>query len=194
MVRDALETFAPRDDRPLIIEFVNHVHDAGFPTRISFAFWDFEAYDDDERPALVVKTVRNTPTEQQLTRLVTDETPVKVLLIDGPHPKTEHVDAIKPLLAATGTAVFVRGHGWRLLPGSARARELPDVRLRLAPRWNQDPDGTWLKACSACGELKGTDSFYRSPYPTSTDPFRHVCKACYPRKRPKTAPEAAVGA
>lgn len=189
MVRDALETFAPRDDRPLIIEFINHVHDSGHATRIGFGFWDFEAFADTDEPAMVVKTVRNTPTEQQLTRLVTDETPIKVLLIDGPHPKTEHVDAIKPLLAATGTAAYVRGYGWRLLPGSARPRELPDVRLRLAPRWSQDPDGTWRKACNRCGELKTTADFYRSPYPTSTDPFRHTCKACYRQKGPQNGPK-----
>jgi len=179
MLRDDLEAFAPRIDRPLIIEFVNFLHERGYSARLTYGFWDFEVFRDADEPVLAIKTVRNAPTESQITKLVTDETPAKVLLVDGPNPRAHQVLEQAPFLAATGTGVFVRAHGWVILPGTPNLEHAANVRLRLAPRWQEQPDGSFLKACSVCGEMLPPDAYYRAAYPTLKDPYRHQCKACY---------------
>lgn len=183
MLRDVLEAFAPHVGRPLIIEFVNYLHESGYSTELSFGFWDFLVYHDADEPVLAVKTVRNAPTEAQITKLVTDSTPSKVLLIDGPNPRVHQVKEQGAFLAATGTGAFVRGYGWVILPGSANLEVVGDVRLRLSPRWLEQEDGSFLKACTKCGELLTVDDFYRNPYPTMTDPYRNVCKSCFAAER-----------
>ena len=179
MLRDDLEAFAPRTDRPLIIEFVNFLHDRGYSVLLSYGFWDFLVYRDADEPILAIKTVRNAPTDAQITKLVTDEHPAKVLLVDGPNPRVVQVKEQGPFLASTGTGVFARAYGWVILPGTPDLKQATDVRLRLAPRWTQDSGGTWVKACSVCGEFLPQEAYYRAAYPTLKDPYRHQCKACY---------------
>jgi hypothetical protein len=82
-------------------------------------------------------------------------------------------------LAVTGTGVFLRSVGWRVLPGKPLNDDVIDLRLKLAPRWNLDEDGVWRKACSRCGELKPLDGYYDTNYRTGKDPKRHVCIACF---------------
>jgi len=156
--------------------------DQGFSSEISFGFWDFYIWADVESgdgPQIALKTVKNSITNAVLNRLVTEPTPLKVLLVDGGSPQMDRLDGQMAFIAATGTGVFVRNVGWRALPGRPSAGVVPDLKLRLAPRWQQNEHGVWEKACSKCGEFKTTNDFYPSAYKTARDPFRHICRDCW---------------
>lgn len=192
MTRDDFLAFAPRHEDPLIISFIEFSRQAGFSSEIEFGFWDFTLFDGDETPALVVKTIRNRVSPAVLSRLVTEPTPMKVLLVEGGTPQLDRLQEQAVFLAATGTGVYVRGLGWRSLPGTPVTDEVTDLKLKLARRWRRREDGTWEKACTKCGELKSPQHYYPSAYKTAKDPYRNICISCW--NGPKEAPDAQVEA
>lgn len=177
--RDDFLAFTPPNDAPLVVAFIDFLRQNGLSTAIQFSFWDFLAYDHADDPLIGIKSVRNKVTEPVLARMASDPTPLKVLLLEGSNPAWAKLDAQKLFLAATGTGVFVRNVGWRILPGKPLNGEVIDLRLKLAPRWNQDEDGVWRKACTKCGEFKPLEGFYDTNYPTGKDPKRHICIPCF---------------
>lgn len=185
--RADFEAFNQSPDAPLVVTFVEFLRQRGLTTEIQFGFWDFLAYDHADKPLVAVKSVKNRLTPPILARLVTDPAPLKVILMEGSYPNWSQLEAQKVFLAATGTGVYLRNVGWRSLPGAPAADVVPDLRLKLAPRWKQDPDGVWRKTCTKCGQRKGLDGFYDTNYPTGKDPKRHTCIPCYNAPRPKGA-------
>lgn len=183
MTREDFTSFDPPFDDPLVISFIDLARARGFQTEISFGFWDFYLYEDDDEPIIAVKTVKNKVTDATMERLVVDPTPFKVILLEGRAPAWKSIEAAKTFLAATGTGLYVRGVGWRTLPGEPAVDVVSDLQLKLAPRWRQDQDGIWRKQCTKCGERKTTDDFYPSAYKTSRDPYRNTCVKCFNAKK-----------
>jgi len=179
LVRDDFHAFIPAHGVPLVVSFVEFLRERGLSTVIQFGFWDFLAFDHDDDPLIAIKSVRNRVTGPVLGRMTTDPTPWKVLLLEGSNPAWSALEEQGLFLAATGTGVFVRNVGWRVLPGAAVRDDVQDLRLKLAPRWRQDPDGVWRKACTRCGERKGLEAFYVSAYKTAKDPRRNICIPCW---------------
>jgi hypothetical protein len=191
MHREDFLGFVPRNDEPLIIAFIDWIQDLGYSAEIAWDFWDFNVYGDEDDPLMIVRTVRNTITDPVLNRLVTSRVPMKVILLEGPTPNLDRLDAQKLFLATTGTGVYVRGVGWRTLPGTPIAGTVEDLQLKLARKWRQRDDGVWVKQCSKCGVEKGTNDFYRSAYRTARDPYRNLCIPCFNGRSPTDASQAA---
>lgn len=181
MTRDDFHAFTPAFGDALVISFIDMIRSRGYSTEVDFGFWDFFVFEHDDDPVMAVKTVKNSITSPQLARLVADDTPLKVILIEGEYPNWSRLESQKLFLAATGTGVFVRNVGWRSLPGEPAADTVEDLQLKLAPRWKQH-EGVWVKACTACGEFKTQNDFFRSAYKTARDPYRHQCKSCFNAK------------
>lgn len=182
MIRDDFLAFTPSFEAPLVISFIEMVHSRGYSTQMDFGFWDFYVYEDSEEPAMAVKTVKNRITRPQLSRLVADDVPLKVILIEGNHPAWAELEKQKLFLATTGTGVFVRNVGWRSLPGEPAVDKVEDLQLKLAPRWSQRDDGVWVKTCTKCGKQKTQIDFYASAYKTARDPYRNMCKSCFTKQ------------
>lgn len=179
MDRDDFLAFTPRFEDPLVISFIEFARSRGFSSRINFGFWDFHVFSDTDEPLIAVKTVRNSITDAVLSRIVTDPTPTKVILMEGAEPNLQRLREQQLILSSTGTGVYVRSLGWRSLPGARTVDVVEDLQLKLAKRWSQDPDGIWRKACTKCGERQPQGDFYRSAYPGAKDPYRNICKSCW---------------
>ena len=179
MTRDDFLTFTPRFEDPLVISFIEFSRSHGLSSEIGFGFWDFLVYDGVDEPEIAVKTVKNRISDAVLRRIVSDPTPKKVILVEGGSPDLDRLVSQQIILGTTGTGVFVRGVGWRALPGGRTVDAVEDLQLKMAPRWAQDPDGIWRKTCTKCHERKPTGDFYRSAYRTAKDPYRNICKACW---------------
>jgi hypothetical protein len=190
VLRDDFHAFTPALDLPLVVSFVTWCRSIGLTPAVEFGNWDFLVYEGSKEPLMAVKSIRNDVSDGLMARLVTEPAPIKVLLVEGAKPDLEHLRELTMAFAATGTGIFVRDVGWIVLPGRPMATKSDDLRFKLAPRWNQDPDGTWRKACSKCGELKTPEGFYRSQYRTSKDPTRHICKECFHQKEEPCPPAA----
>lgn len=179
LVRDDFHAFTPDHNTPLVVSFIQFLQQRDLSTAIQFGFWDFLAYDHADEPLIAIKSVRNRVTDAVLSRMATDSTPWKVLLLEGANPVWAALENQSVFLAATGTGVFVRNVGWRVLPGTPIREQVEDLRLKLAPRWRKDPDDVWRKACTRCGTRQGLEGFYDAPYRTGKDPKRHTCIACF---------------
>lgn len=178
MLLEHLETFKPSDDVPLVISFVEMLREKGLTTEIAWDHWDFEVYNHEDDPLMVIKTVKNRISQDTMTRLLVEKAPYKVILVDGDRPDYDQLVAQRVFLASSGAGVYVRGAGWVAKPSGKVPVEVDDLRLRLAKRWKRDELGVWRKACTSCGELKGTDGFYKSASRTARDPYRNQCKDC----------------
>ena len=178
MKNQQLQEFSPPPDEPLIVGFSNYVRSFGYSTAVSFDFFDMHVYLDQDESILDVKQIRNDLTADQIRRLVIVPTLTKVVLIEGSRPKLSNILANLVLLSAAGVGAFAANLGWLWLP-RRQEEVLTDVRYKLAPRWHQDPDRGWLKACTACGELKTPSEFYNRPQKTALDGKRNFCIPCF---------------
>ena len=182
MKRAELEGFMPYIGTPLVISFVEMARSLGYSTEIGWDFWDFYLYEHQDRASMVVKTMQNHVTSDQLSRIMVEKTPLKVLLIDGARPKFKELEGQKLFLAATGTGVYVRNVGWLTYPSSPVLETVEDLQLKLAPRWNLDSDGIWRKTCTGCGVRKEQKDFYKAASRTARDPYRNQCVSCFSEK------------
>lgn len=177
--RLSLRDFKPSDRTPLVISLVEWVKSRGFTVEIGWEHWDFLVYDHDEKPILVIKTLKNRIPNTTLSRLLVEKAPFKVLLVDGDRPNLDNLTSRQVFLATSGTGVFVRGVGWVSLPSSNVQVDVEELRLKLAKRWSRGKDGIWRKQCTSCGQWKGVEDFYPSAYSTARDPYRNQCKECF---------------
>lgn len=178
MLTTDLDSFSPSEGVPLVMSFVDMLQEMGLTTEIAWDHWDFRVYNHEDVPLMVLKSVKNRISPDTLTRLLTEETRYKMILVDGDRPDYDLLMSQRVFLATSGTGVYVRGVGWLSKPSGKLSEAPKDLRLRLAPRWSQDETGRWLKKCTTCEELKGTDDFYASAYKTAKDPYRNICKEC----------------
>lgn len=182
MDRELLDTFTPADDLPLVVEFVSHARKSGYSAAIRFDAWDFELYAPSsvtDEPVAVVKSLKSGVGRRVLEAVLSSEAPVKLLLIEDRRLDPAKAFTSLGFLAMSGVGAYLRGHGWLTLPGRVSYSKPEDFALRRARRWRQSEDGTWLKACTACGELHGVEGFYRTRQAGRLDPYRDVCKACW---------------
>lgn len=170
--------FNPHQEDVLIVPFIKFLEDNGFAVEFEEDFWDFLAYRDLDDPILCVKLVKNSLTPRQLGRVMTETIPYKIILVEGSQIDVNWWRSQSMFLATGGVGAYLRGAGWVTTPGMKAHEDLQDLRLRMAPRWKLDSDGTWSKACSRCGEIKGPEGFYRAQYRSLVDPYRHICKEC----------------
>jgi hypothetical protein len=181
------QAFSDEERTPLLVSFLSFARELGFPSQVSFDFFDAYVFDPDEsdfEPVVAVKQVKDRLTKEQMERLVVDSTPTKVVLVEGSRPDRENLLSTHLTLAMTGCGVFVRGSGWAYLPRRASTDDLRDVRFKMAPRW-EERDGVWKKKCTVCGEWKGENEYYKRPadQKTSRDPYRNSCRGCFKGKR-----------
>jgi hypothetical protein len=184
------QAFIDEERTPLLVSFLHYARELGFPSQVSFDFFDAYVFDPNQAdfdPVVAVKQVKNSISKEQMGRLVVDETPTKVILVEGGRPDRDNLLSTHLTLAMTGCGVFVRGSGWAYLPRRASMDDLRDVRFKLAPRW-EERDGVWKKKCAVCGEWKGENEYYKRPadQKTSRDPYRNACVTCFRAKRNST--------
>ena len=183
MQRSHLTDFAPHTDLPLLASFLVMALELGHKSISSFDYWDAYVLDSKNKPYIAVRAVQKGVTESVLAHVVSEQVPLKVILVEGKRPQLAYIDSKAPFLAMAGCGVFVRGVGWRVLPNSPNAEVIRDMQLKMAPRWSFDEASqTWMKACTKCGELQTTEDFYRANYPTARDPYRNICISCFSRK------------
>ena len=178
-MNEIFEGFFPREGVPILVEFVNHLHDNGYSSEIDFGFWDVFAYKDGDEPEIAVLQVKNTVNKGQIARLAREKYRFKVVLADSEAVNVGHIDSIRVFLAHLGVGLYIRGVGWYVLPGTKSINVAEDVLFKVSKRWYRDVDGNWRKDCSKCQRPLGPESFYRQSNPRVRDPYRHICKSCF---------------
>ena len=187
MKNEDFQLYDGEERLPLLVSFLTHSRERGFYSQVSFDFFDayvFDAESSDFEPVVAVKQVKNRISKDQMERLVVDDTPTKVVLVEGDRPDTESLLSTSVVLARTGVGVYVRGSGWLYAPRRASEASQRDLRLEMAPGWEQR-EGVWRKQCRVCGEWKGTNDYYERPASqrTARDPYRQSCRDCFRAKR-----------
>lgn len=190
MKNDDFQSYEGEERTPLLVSFLTHARNRGFYSQVSFDFFDayvFDAEQSDFDPVVAVKQVKNVISKEQLERLIVDDTPTKVILVEGGRPDVESLLATNVFLSPAGVGVFIRGRGWLYAPRRASTEARKDVRLRLSNRWKQI-EGVWRKQCNVCGEWRGENEFYDRPAAqrTARDPKRNSCISCFRDKRNST--------
>lgn len=186
MLKDWFEAFSPRHAVPLVVEFVSFAKENGFSSGARFDYWDFELFDRSDSPFMVVKTIKNRVTPKLLEMVLREDAPLKVILAEGGNFSDENLKNNRLFLASTGVGLFVRGRGWLVRPSRPKIEVKSDLRLHMAPRWEQDTDGNWWKACSKCGESYGPKGYYRNYRNNTKDPYQAQCKICWSKDNERT--------
>lgn len=170
--------FEPTHTMPIIVQFIDFLHERGYSTKIDFDSWDFLVYDKDDEPFLAIISVKNKLPKKLHRTILATQIPYKIIFVEGNLPDMISLGASRLLLQHTGTGIFVRDVGWVALPYIHKTFEIEDLNLKLARKWHKDENGVWKKKCSRCKKEKGIEHYYKQSNPNLTDPYRPWCKEC----------------
>jgi hypothetical protein len=177
-----LKKFSPEKELPLAVSLLQYLHSLGYAAYVPWDYFDYYVSDGDS-DVIALKTIRNGVSTSLERHLALTDIPTKLILVEGHNPAFEQFKSLALTLSMTGTGLYVRGYGWAVTPHVGKFRDLDPVRYKNAPRWTQQPDGVWLKACTNCGQLLPPELFYDNPNRTARDPKRNQCIPCMKSKQ-----------
>lgn len=145
---------------------------------MNHGFWAYDVRNEFGITVARVCNVTGRPPKNRFRRILVDETPVKIMVIEG-EPHLGFLEYHKITCQWSQVSVFLEKIGqWAYFGGQSAVDGREFWRYYDNPRWKREGE-TWYKLCTTCNQWKTELDYYKQRTSGRLDETRDKCKDCF---------------